>query len=195
METLNQHLFLLINAQPNSPQWLLTGAAFIADYIIYLVPLGLVVLWLWTDKREIAIKGVMVAFIALGIGQLIGLFYQHPRPFMLPIGYSFAEHAPDTSFPSDHAIVFFALSVSFYLNRLRLIGLLLLALGLVVAWSRVYLGIHFPLDMVGALGVVIISYWLVAKLWGLLGRKLMLISEKLYQILFALPIAKGWIKA
>lgn len=108
MDLLNQQWFLWINADTASPAWLLAFAAFVADYLLYGVPLVLVALWLWG--------------IALGIGQLIGLVYVHPRPFMIPIGHSFARHASDTSFPSDHGILFFSVSVALMLGGARLVG-------------------------------------------------------------------------
>ena len=40
-------------------------------------------------------------------------------------------------------------------------GGILLVLGFAVAWSRIYLGVHFPLDMVGALGVAALASLLI----------------------------------
>ncbi len=195
MEMLNQQWFLWINADSTSPAWLLALATFTADYVLYGVPLILVALWLGGKHREAAVKALFVTLIALGIGQLIGLVYVHPRPFMIPLGHSFAQHLADTSFPSDHGILFFSVSLALMLGGLRLLGAAVLVLGLTVAWSRVYLGIHFPFDMVGALLVAIVSSMMVWAAWYPLGRWLMALLESLYRRLFALPIAKGWVRA
>jgi undecaprenyl-diphosphatase len=194
MEALNQQWFLWINADAVSPAWLLAFAAFVADYLLYGVPLVLVALWLWGNHREAAVKALFVTLIALGIGQLIGLGYVHPRPFMIPIGHTFELHPADTSFPSDHGILFFSVSLALMLGGARLVGAAVFVVGLMVAWSRVYLGIHFPLDMVGALLAAIVSSMMVWAAWHPLGLRLMGLVETLYRRMFAVPITKGWVK-
>jgi undecaprenyl-diphosphatase len=63
---------------------------------------------------------------------------------------------PETSFPSDHATLLFALALALVLNPVtRQLGGVMLVLAVAVAWSRVYLGVHFPLDMAGALLVAL----------------------------------------
>lgn len=63
------------------------------------------------------------------------------------------NHAPENSFPSDHATLMCALAVSLALSPLRTVGLLLLPLGLAVGWGRVHLGAHFPFDILGGAAV------------------------------------------
>jgi undecaprenyl-diphosphatase len=194
MDGINQQWFLWINADGASPASLLAFASFMAEYVLYGVPLILAALWLWGKHREASVKALFVTLIALGIGQLIGLVYVHPRPFMIPIGHTFALHAADTSFPSDHSILFFSVSVALMLGGARLLGAAIFVVGLVVAWSRVYLGIHFPFDMVGAFLVAVASSMIVWAAWYPLGRSLMVLGEMLYRRMFAIPIAKGWIQ-
>lgn len=194
MEALNQQWFLWINADVASPAIMLAFASFVADYLLYGVPIVLVALWLWGSHREAAVKALFVTLLALGIGQLIGLVYVHPRPFMIPLGHSFALHASDTSFPSDHGILFFSVSLALMAGGVRLLGAAVFVVGLMVAWSRVYLGIHFPFDMVGALLVSVVSNMIVWAAWHPLGRQLMGLGETLYRRMFALLIAKGWIQ-
>jgi undecaprenyl-diphosphatase len=165
-----------------------------AEYVLYGVPLILAALWLWGRHREASVKALFVTLIALGIGQLIGLVYVHPRPFMIPIGHTFAQHTADTSFPSDHGILFFSVSLALMLGGARLWGFVVFVVGLMVAWSRVYLGIHFPFDMGGALLVSVVSNMIVWAAWHPSGRWLMGLGETLYRRMFAVPIAKGWIQ-
>lgn len=47
LENLNNSLFYLINATPDSAQWMISLAIFIAKDLINIVPLLAVVLWLW----------------------------------------------------------------------------------------------------------------------------------------------------
>ena len=177
---MNETLFLLLNADNTSPHLLLAAAAFIADYVSLLVPLTLTVMWCVGRQREAAFRALLAALLALGLGQLISHVYFHPRPFMVPLGHTFATHAADASFPSDHGIVFFSVSAALLLCRRWLAGLLLLAAGVAVAWSRIYLGIHFPFDMLGALGVSLAACVIVWAGWAPAGARLLHWSERLY---------------
>jgi undecaprenyl-diphosphatase len=60
----------------------------------------------------------------------------------------------DPGLPSDHVTVFSALGfAALWTQGPRRWGLALLAAGLVVGWSRVFLGVHFPWDVLAALPV------------------------------------------
>ncbi|RLR17473.1 phosphatase PAP2 family protein, partial [Sodalis-like symbiont of Bactericera trigonica] len=74
-----------------------------------------------------------------------GLIWQHPRPFMIPLMQNFLYHAANNSFLSDHMSLACAISFSLIARAtLRRQGLVLFALSVMVAWSRVYMGVHFP---------------------------------------------------
>ena len=45
--------------------------------------------------------------------------------------------------------------------RARRVAGVLLAASLLVAWARIYLGVHFPFDILGALGVAILSVGII----------------------------------
>jgi undecaprenyl-diphosphatase len=56
--------------------------------------------------------------------------------------------------PSTHASVMFTVALCFlYRPRLRAIGWLLVGLALMTGWARVYVGVHFPLDVAAGLGL------------------------------------------
>ena len=58
--------------------------------------------------------------------------------------------------PSDHVTVFWGLALSaLFTRRFAPWRFPLLAIGLSVGWSRVYLGVHFPYDILAALPVVL----------------------------------------
>lgn len=152
LENINYALFALLNATPASPQWAIEMAIFIAKDLILIVPLLVVTLWLWGPaQRQMVFKLMLALTISLTVSWAIGHLYPHDRPFVAGVGYNFLHHAADDSFPSDHGTVSFTFALAFLFWHRLWSGALLMAIAAAIAWSRVYLGVHWPLDMVGGL--------------------------------------------
>ena len=171
LDTLNTQLFLLLNAASGlhgAPLWI---ATVLAEWVIWLIPLGLSAVWLLGEPNDqrAAVKALLAGVLVLGLNQLIGLVWFHPRPFMLDIGHTYLPHVADSSFPSDHVSLLFAVGLALWTSKSiwtrRLAGLLL-ALTPLVAWARIYLGVHFPLDMLGALAAAGSVVWLLNTFKG-----------------------------
>lgn len=197
LEAFNQALFLVINGTPATPPWLVGIATLIADDVIWLIPLLLACMWLWGNeaRRELAIRACLVAMLGVGANQLIGMVWQHPRPFMIGLGHTFLPHAPDSSFPSDHATVFSGIALTLLLGGARRLGGLTVLAGLAVAWARIFVGVHFPLDMIGAAAVACVAYALIAPLWHLAGSAVTRWAVAVYRKLLAWPIHRGWLRS
>ncbi len=197
LEAVNQSLFLLLNGDQASARWLVSLAAAAAEYLIFLIPLVLVWQWCWgkSAQREVLLQACLVAFVALGINQLLGMAWPHPRPFAMGLGHTFIAHAADSSFPSDHATVFAAIGLTLLFADPRgWAGWAVLLSGVVVAWARIFLGVHFPLDMSGAVGVVVATWLCIYPLWLKLGPNVTTHGEGLYRRLLSAPIARGWVR-
>ena len=196
IEALNRALFLKINAGLGTSSWLINSVIFIAEDLIYLIPMLLLVLWFWgdKDKRRLALKVCMVVMLALGINQGIGLLWPHPRPFMVGLGQNWLAHAATSSFPSNHMTVFASVGLSLLSSVEIGLAVVILVSGLCVAWSRVYLGVHFPLDMLGAVGVSAFAYLMIMLVWGKIGNTITYCAECLYRLVMAQPIARGWMR-
>lgn len=195
IEVLNRVAFLKINAGPGTTAWTIDGAILIASALIYVTPALLAAMWLWGKRaqRNLAIKACLVAMIGLGLNQVIGLLWPHPRPFMIGLGHTWLPHVPDSSFPSDHVTVFSGIGLTLLLGDQILLGLFTLIIGLCVAWARVFLGVHFPMDMLGAFGVACLSYVVLSPAWRKAGDNLTEALEWLYRKVMARPIAWGWV--
>ena len=108
---------------------------------------------------EIA-KLCLYALIVSGvIAACLKLLYQSPRPFtVLENVRQLTIPSEPNSFPSGHASsTFSVVSVLVWILKENLIIVLLLVLfALLIAFSRVYIGVHYPFDvLVGALVGVI----------------------------------------
>jgi len=195
LETFNHHLFLALNATPGTAPLAIDAGIVAAQYLILVVPLALLGLWLTGGRaeRKLALRTVLVTALALLLGQLAGLFWPHPRPFMIGLGWRFIPHAADPSFPSDHGTVMAAVALTLLAGRAWGCGVAMLLIGGVVAWARVFLGVHFPLDMLGGVLVAALAYALSVPLWLGLGERMTDWAEVLYRRLMAGPIAAGWL--
>ena len=196
LEALDRQAFLAINATAQTPAWLIDAARFIATVPLYLLPLALLYLWCRGDHglRGRLLRTLGVTSLALGLSLLIGLLWPHPRPFAIGLGHAWLAHAANASFPSDHLTLFAGCALSLLFDDAWLLGALIGAVGLAVGYARVYLGIHSPLDMLGALAVAAVSNSLVWLLWQRHGGTLTAQAETLYRRVLAPAISRGWLR-
>lgn len=183
IEALNRAWFLYLNGGTGTPAWVVRLATGIADDVIYLIPLLLAGLWLWGDhaRRSVALKACLVALLGVAANQAIGALWPHPRPFMIGLGQAWIPHAADSSFPSDHMTVFGGVGLTLLFDGIVPWAMATLLAGLSVAWARVFLGVHFPLDMAGAVVVAALAYAGVTPLWRKVGEPLTTLAERLYR--------------
>lgn len=152
----NHHLFELINAAPHPEAWQLGLAIGLAQWLIYVVPAGLA--WAWLrgapDARLELLEMLASALLALGLAQVVVHVWPQPRPFALHLGTQLIPHPDDPGLPSDHVTVFWSLGLSALMTaRYAVWGFPLLAAGMAAGWARVFLGVHFPYDILAALPV------------------------------------------
>lgn len=199
MDSLNRTLFLAINASPNVSEGELAVAVFLAKYLILLLPVGLVTLWLAGGRdREGAVHGLLGVGLVLLINFVIGVAWFEPRPFVVGLGTNLLPHAATSAFPSNHGSIMFT-SAFVLMGTLartpRLLGKLLLICALPVCWARVYLGVHWPLDMFGALVVSIVVALIMRTTSAReTSRIVAAILEGIYRRVMAWPIARGWLR-
>ncbi|MGB3424489.1 MAG: phosphatase PAP2 family protein [Castellaniella sp.] len=197
MEALNDTLFLWINASDPSATALLLGRI-LANDLIYLFPLYLALSWLRTDAagREALLQAIVSAAIAMLLSWAVSKAWFHPRPFVVGIGHQYMPHKPTASFPSNHLSFAWAICAGLALHPVRRTAAWILALAaLPIAWARVYMGVHFPLDMAGALLTGLAAAGISLPLRGTVIPVLRQCIEPVYRLVFAWPIRQGWARA
>jgi undecaprenyl-diphosphatase len=170
LQAWNHELFLLINAsaQPGEPA--LIAARFLASGLVVAAAALMVALWIWARRidRAALLSVACGIAVALGINQVLGMLWYEPRPFMIGLGHSFMSHQVENSFPSDHGSVMWSMAF----------GLLA---ALAVSWARIYLGLHFPVDMLASFLIGIVGATVARFASPLLARRVMPVAGRLYE--------------
>lgn len=144
---LNSNIFNLINSH-NTP--LLDILFYFITYLgsgWILIP---VVFILYKTQKE-KILPVMASFLVSGITvQLIKFFWKIPRPAaVFENSHIVGETLRIASFPSGHTATAFALFYVLTRGMSRQLNAFFLVLAFAVAYSRIYVGAHFPADIIG----------------------------------------------
>ncbi|MET7616876.1 phosphatase PAP2 family protein [Streptomyces sp. NPDC005408] len=152
----------------DAPSWLDRTMEFVGEYGIMLA-MVLVVLWCWwsvrrrgtTEDSVAAVAGLIWAPLAAGIALLINIpirgFVERPRPFRDHQGIEvLVAGKTDYSFVSDHATMAMAIAAGLFVAH-RKFGLAGIGLALAEGFCRVYMGVHYPTDVIGgfALGTAV----------------------------------------
>ncbi len=170
-------------AKPIGPSWigpaLLDLTALGSPTVLGLLVVSISGFLVLQRRYQTAIFIFITSSSGLVVGSLLKAMFMRPRPSVVPQLRPVAE----TSFPSGHAmesaIVFLTLGTLLMriahgrLTKLYCLGMAML-LSLLVGVSRVYLGVHYPTDVVGGwiVGLVWASIcWLVAQYYEVGRRK------------------------
>jgi undecaprenyl-diphosphatase len=151
----------------DAPPWFDRVMEFVGEYGL-LLAIVLLVLWCWWSVRRrgeedaaSSVAALVWAPLAAGIAVLVNVpirgFVERPRPFLDHQGLEvLVAGKNDYSFVSDHATIVMAMAVGLFVAN-RKFGLVALVLAVFGGFIRVYMGVHYPTDVVGgfALGTAV----------------------------------------
>ncbi|WP_295987166.1 phosphatase PAP2 family protein [uncultured Variovorax sp.] len=151
MQALDFALFRLINAGPTVPPWTLGFAEFCSDLLPAMLTLAIGVCGLFSRRWRYALFTALLSVLAAWIVvTVIRTLAPIPRPAFYGLGIQWVPQGVRPGFPSMHAAGTFAAAFALWCLPSRLPMLAALGVAVLVAWSRVYLGLHFPSDIVAA---------------------------------------------
>ncbi len=165
---MNDWLFSLINGMANGS--VIVDALMIA--ISKLVPYLyiLILAWLYVTglrvnsfklRAESFATGVLLVICLIGSFILGSMFYEN-RPFVdHPDAIVIVNHAADASFPSDHAVGTMAIACGILFYRWNW-GTYMVYGSILVGFSRVFVGNHYPGDILGAFILV----WILTAIYN-----------------------------
>lgn len=173
-DAFNLRLFEQMHASSVSPGWAVICADILTELPLYAM-LAITLVWIWRARDRRAVAWLFLAFVAaLGIELLISTFAYHARPFEAGCIAPLVLHSANNSMPSTH-VAFTVIMTLVALGRRRwVIATVGAVAASAMAWARIYVGIHWPADMLGALlsgtGSVILA-GIVLRISALVDRR------------------------
>ena len=146
-------LYLDINYFSRQTYWLHGPMAYYAKYGLGVFAILMLIAW-WYARRQpdrvmaSALLAPVLAVLAFVINQPVAGAIGEERPYnKFPNALVLLVKGHDWSFPSDHAILGGAVTLTLFYVSKRL-GFIALAFALLMAFARVYVGVHYPQDVV-----------------------------------------------
>ena len=159
---MDHNLFLTINGLVGKSHLLDVIGKFVGgDYFLYLFVLLVALLWFKIGMHKRVYLALGSGAIAYVITGLIKHLIFRSRPFeILPVHQLIIDTERGNSFPSGHATVYFALAFAFWGTEYFWPFITLATLG---ALGRVFVGVHYPLDILAGAVVGTITVLFLRK--------------------------------
>jgi membrane-associated phospholipid phosphatase len=173
----DSNLYVDINNFSRHTSWLNFPMANYAKYGLGFFALLMLFAW-WYSRRQpnrvmaSALLAPVIAALAFLINQPVASAVGEKRPYdEFPNALVLLAKGHDWSFPSDHAILGGAVTVTLFFVSKRL-GYISLFLALLMAFARVYVGVHYPQDVAvglvdGAIIAILLRFVLIVPATGI----------------------------
>lgn len=143
--------------------------AIICAKYLWILPILIGALYLWKNRdnwKPAVTFGAFVLPISYIVAKILGHFFYNARPFVVENFQPLIAHADDNGFPSDHTLIAAAIAatVTFFDKKW---AIWLWIITLLVAWGRVFTGVHHTMDVAGSIVISLV----VAQVVYLFGKK------------------------
>jgi undecaprenyl-diphosphatase len=188
---MDYRLYHAINQFVYQHAWLGRGLSVLEKWAVPVLAIATFALWLLarpggTRKWKLASACALgSAALALLINQLIGKIWHRERPFAAhPAAHVWGNRSHDPSFPSDHASAAFGIAFAVFLFD-RAAGSVFLVAAFFIGAGRVFIGAHYPLDILAGSLVGLASALLLTRLARPVIERLVRLLERLTDPLLA----------
>jgi undecaprenyl-diphosphatase len=120
--------------------------------------------------KKVALLALIALFLANGLVALLKYIVAEPRPFMVLSDVDLLVNESGNSFPSSHSASSFAPATVIGLKyRLKIknksfsLLYILIAFAAIIAFSRIYIGVHYPFDVIFGAAIGVICAGIVLK--------------------------------
>src|SRR6266446_1815963 len=135
-----------------------TLSIFAANYLWYVI-IGIAVVYFLIQSRPEQKRMLIFAALVLPLVYLVsllgGALYYDARPFAVEHFTPLIPHKPSNGFPSDH-VLWSAATAAIIFPSNKYLSLILWLLTVLVSASRVYVGVHHPIDILGSMLIAIV---------------------------------------
>ena len=159
-------IFQKINGIANISKILDFVGVFFADYLLWIVVGVLVILFFIKKYRLMVICTAISVFLSrFIITEPIKRIFHIARPYVTLENAKklIGENGNYVSFPSGHAAIFFALATAIYFFNKKW-GIVAFIAAILVGLARIYVGVHWPIDVLAGAAIGIISGIIVTKI-------------------------------
>src|SRR5437870_1079577 len=188
---MDYRVYHAINQFVDHHPWLGRDLSTLENCAVPVVAVATFALWLFARpggnrKWKLASACALAsAALALLINQLIATIWHRQRPFAShPTAHVWGARSHDPSFPSDHASAAFAIAFAVYLFD-RVAGAIFLVAAVIIGAGRVFIGAHYPADVLAGCLVGLGSALLIVRLAAPAIRWLVRLVERLTDPLLA----------
>ena len=167
-------LFRFLNEVPPA------AASVLTPLVHLFLPIGIVIAVVlmagyvvaWTRSVLPLAAGAAAAGAAWALANAAKVIANRPRPYQVVADAVLRQPpAHGTSFPSSHTAVTVAVVIALVPFLPRALAWVAIAYAVLVGWSRVYLGVHYPLDVLAGAGIGMAVGGLVLLALGVLLRR------------------------
>ena len=170
----DKSLFRILNEVPAAAASVLTLVSylFLPAGIIAVAVLAIV----YVAARNRSVLPVAAGAAAAGIGWVLAhvakAITDRPRPYEVIAGAVLRQQpAHGTSFPSSHTAVTLAVAIALVPFLARPLAATGIGYAVLVGWSRVYLGVHYPLDVLAGAGIGMAAGGVILLALGMMLRR------------------------
>lgn len=155
---MDKKLFVFINNMAGRSESVDKVMIYASNEMRYIYPTALIFLWIAQPKnlkKNFFLKAVLATIVNLCLNFFVKKIKYRPRPFIIRHVNVLLPSKLDSSYISKHSLLAYSISTFIFLYN-KVLGKYMFLLSTVMGISRVWVGAHYPLDVIrgGLLGTV-----------------------------------------